>query len=187
MPPPPPDPELALVPPEPALEPPELALVPPELPLTPPELVLEPPEPAPVPPELPLTPPELALVPPELELVPPVLPPLDPAAASPVPAPPLVAPFELDPLEQPPAAANAMIAAPARNAGQVPETTEREVRVVNVAKFMRELYYVHARGLGLIRSGGQVDYAVARDSRAASVAFAFANMLSNRSMPMFMR
>src|SRR5450432_1159588 len=158
LPPPPPNPELALVPPELALgPPPELALVPPELALTPPELVLEPPELSLGPLELPLTPPELAVVLPELEGVPPVLAPLGPASASPVPAPPFVAPFELDPPEQPTAAATAMIAAPARNAGRVPETTEREVRAVDFAKFMRELYYVHARGHASTDAGGNLN------------------------------
>jgi hypothetical protein len=167
IPPPPPDPELALVPPElapPELvlgPPPELAFVPPELPLTPPELVVGPLE--------------LAVVPPELELVPPVLAPFAPAAAPPVPAPelPFVAPFELDPPEQPPAAATAMIAAPARNAGRVPETTERTVRVLHFAEFMRELYYVHARGHASTDAGGNLNCTGAVDACASSAACAW--------------
>jgi len=144
-------PELALEPPELALTPPELALEPPELALAPPELALEPPELALTPPELPFTPPELAVVPPELEVVPPELAPPDAASAPPV------APFELDPPEQPPTAAIAMIAAPASNAGRGPETTEREVLVVDFADFMRELYYVHARGHASTDAGGNLN------------------------------
>jgi hypothetical protein len=85
-----------------------------------------------------------------------VLAPLDPASALPLPPPLFVAPFEPDPPEQPPAAAIARIAAPARNAGRVPDTTEREVRVVDVTKVMRELYYVHGRGHASTRGGGNL-------------------------------
>ena len=144
-------PELELVPLELVLGPPELELVPPELVLGPPELELVPLEPGLAPLELVLVPPlELALVLPELELVPPVLAPLDPAPPVPVPELPFAAPVfdevSLEPPEQPPAAATAIIAAPARNAGRAMETTERETRVLAFAKFMRELYYVHAGG-----------------------------------------
>jgi hypothetical protein len=154
MPPPPPDPELAppelaRAPPEPAVDPPEPALEPPAL--EPPELEL-------VPLELPLTPPELAVVLPALELVPPVPTPLDPAAALPVPPPELafVAPFGLDPPEQPPTAATAMIVAVVRSAGRVPWTTEREVRMPDFADFMRGIYYVHARGHASTDAGGSL-------------------------------
>jgi hypothetical protein len=134
---------------------PELVLVPPEPELVPPELVLAPPDPV-------LVPLELVLVLPELELVSPALAPLDPVLEPPVPAPelPLLAPpfdapgvVSLEPPEQPPAAASATIAAPARDAGRATETSEREPRALDLAKFMRERYYVRA-GCQASRVGG---------------------------------
>jgi hypothetical protein len=125
------------VPPEPELAVPELVLVPPELVLVPPELVLVPPELVLVPPELVITTPELELVPlepavalPEFEFVP-VLAPLDPELPFVVP-PSYEAPGEvsLEPLEQPPTAATAIVAAPARDAARATKPTEREKRLL---------------------------------------------------------
>ena len=62
-----------------------------------------------------------------------------------------------------------MITAPARNAGWGPQTTEREVRLVDFADFMRELYYVHARGHASTDAGGNLT-AVARSSHSQDVA-----------------
>jgi hypothetical protein len=118
--------------PEPALAPPELMIELPEVPV----LVL---------------PAALVLG----ELVPLVLEPPAPAVAFPLPAPelPFVAPLfdapgevSLEPLEQLPAAVTVTIAAPARNVARPMKTTERDKRARDLAKFMRELYSVCARG-----------------------------------------
>jgi len=101
-----------------------------------------------------LVPPVPVLVLPELEPVPPVLEPAVPPLAAPVPAPelPFVAPLfdapgelSFEPLEQPPAAATAIIAALA-SAGQAMETTEREACALGLAKSIRKVYYLGARG-----------------------------------------
>jgi len=111
-----------------------------------------PPEPELVPPELELVPLEPVVVLPELEFVPPVLAPLDPVLAPPVPEPlpapelPFVAPpsseaeVSFEPLEQLPAAATAIIAAPAKNAGRPMRTAEREKPFLAFATFTHEPY-----------------------------------------------
>jgi hypothetical protein len=110
-------------------------------------------------PELELVPLEPVVVLPEFEFVSPVPAPLDPAFAPPVlePVPPPELPFvappfneapgegSLEPLEQPPAAATAIIAAPASDGGRARKTTEREKRLLDFAKFTHKPYCVQAR------------------------------------------
>jgi len=140
-----------------------------------PELVVVSPELEPVPPELEPVPPELELVPatPELDVVPLepglVLPELAlvaaPVLAPPPPEPelPFVAPAapedgSLEPLEQPPAAAIARIAAQAKDRGRAMTTIELKRRARGFAEFMRERYYVQARCLiRLFRSPQRLD------------------------------
>jgi hypothetical protein len=135
------DPELVLEPPELVLEPLELVLEPLELVLEPLELVLEPPE-------LVLVAPEPVVALPEFELVSPVL---APPVLESVPELSFVAPssnaapgeVSLEPLEQPSAAATAIIAAPARDAGWALKTTERQERLlVLLARFTPKPYCV---------------------------------------------
>jgi hypothetical protein len=165
------DPELVVVSPELEPAPPELEPVPPpELEPVPPELELVPLELVPATPELDVVPLEPGLVLPELALVAaPVLPP-PPPEPEPEPAPelPFVAPAapedgSLEPLEQPPAAATARIAAQAKDRGRTMTTIELKRRARGFAEFMRERYYVQARCLiRLFRSPQRLDPFFAR-------------------------